>query len=120
MWSRSSVPRGDFMTAQIKLALAVAGGVAACCIGFNTLHAQTKTSAAYWVTETLEVSDQAALLKAITAVPATIQAFGGHYIALGGRITPGEGAPPRRITIVAFDSREKAQQWYDSPAAPAA
>jgi uncharacterized protein (DUF1330 family) len=108
------------MTAQIKLALMVASVFIICCIGFSALHAQTKAPAAYWVTETLEVSDQAALLKAITAVPATIQAFGGHYIVLGGKLAPGEGAPPRRITIVAFDSMENAQQWFNSPAAAAA
>jgi uncharacterized protein (DUF1330 family) len=108
------------MTAQIKLALTLAGGFVICCIGFGALNAQPKAPAAYWVTETLEVSDQAALLKAITVVPATIQAFGGHYIALGGKIAPGEGSRPRRITIVAFDSLEKAQQWFDSPAAVAA
>jgi len=46
--------------------------------------------------------------------------FGGHYIVLGGKITLGEGAPPRRITIIAFDSLEKAQQWFNSPVAAAA
>jgi uncharacterized protein (DUF1330 family) len=111
---------GRTMTAQIKLALTLAGGFVICCIGFGALHAQPNAPAAYWVTATLEVSDQAALLKAITAVPATIQAFGGHYIALGGKIAPGEGSPPRRITIVAFDGMEKAQQWFDSTAAVAA
>jgi uncharacterized protein (DUF1330 family) len=108
------------MTAQIKLALTVASGFVACCLGFGTLHAQIKTPAAYWVTETLEMSDQTAFLKAIAAVPPTIQSFGGHYIALGGKITSGEGDPPRRITIVAFDSMEKAQQWFNSPVAAAA
>jgi uncharacterized protein (DUF1330 family) len=108
------------MTKQIKLALTLASGFVIGCIGFGALHAQTKAPAAYWVTETLEVSDQTALLKAIVAVPPTIQPFGGHYIVLGGRISPGEGSPPRRITIIAFDSLEKAQQWFDSPAAAAA
>ena len=75
---------------------------------------------AFWVTETLEVSDQAAFLNVIKAVPATLQPFGGKYIVLGGKIAPGEGSPPRRITIVAFDSLEKAQQWFDSPEAIAA
>ena len=53
-------------------------------------------------------------------MPPTTQAFGGHYRAPGGRIAPGEGAPPRRITIVAFDGLDRAQQWYDSLAAVAA
>jgi uncharacterized protein (DUF1330 family) len=103
-----------------KLALSLASGFVVCCIGFGALRAQTKAPAAYWITETLEVSDQAALLNAIKAVPPTIQPFGGHYIVLGGKIAPGEGSPPRRITIIAFDSMEKAQQWYESPPAAAA
>jgi uncharacterized protein (DUF1330 family) len=68
----------------------------------------------------LEVSDQPALLNAIKAVPPTIQPFGGHYIVLGGKIAAGEGSPPRRITIIAFHTLEKAQQWFDSPAVAAA
>jgi uncharacterized protein (DUF1330 family) len=108
------------MTAQVKSAVALASGFVICWIGFGALHAQVKAPAAYWVTETLEMSDQAAFLKAIAAVPPTIQSFGGHYIVLGGKITPGEGAPPRRITMIAFDSLEKAQQWFDSPVAAAA
>ena len=108
------------MTMPIKLAAALAGSLVFGCIGFGALHAQTKTSPAFWVTETLEVSDQAAFLNVIKGVPATLQSFGGQYVVLGGKIAPGEGSPPRRITIVAFDSMEKAQQWFDSPAATAA
>jgi len=107
------------MTAQIKLALTLASGFVICCIGFGALHAQNKAPAAYWVTETLEMSDQPAFLKAIAAVPRQF-VFRGHYIVLGGKITLGEGAPPRRITIIAFDSLEKAQQWFNSPVAAAA
>jgi len=108
------------MITRNKLTLALASGFVICCISFGALHAQTKAPAAYWVTETLDVSDQTALLSAIKAVPPTIQPFGGYYIVLGGKIAPGEGSPPRRITIIAFDSLEKAQQWFDSPAAVAA
>jgi uncharacterized protein (DUF1330 family) len=106
------------MTGQITRTLVIS--FVFCCAGFGALHAQNNTSPAFWVTETLEVSDQTALLKVIATVRPTIQAFGGHYIVLGGKIAPGEGPPPRRITIVAFDNLEKAQQWFDSPAAAAA
>jgi uncharacterized protein (DUF1330 family) len=108
------------MTMKIRLVVTLASSFVFGCIGFGALHAQTKISPALWVTETVEVSDQAAFLNAIKAVPATLQPFGGHYIVLGGKITPGEGSPPRRITVVAFDSLEKAQQWFNSPTATAA
>src|SRR3954452_4500468 len=97
------------MTTQIKLAATLGSSFVFGCIGFGALHAQTKISPAFWVTETLEVSDQPGFLNVIKAVPATLEPFGGKSIVLGGKIGPGEGSPPRRITIVAFDSLEKAQ-----------
>jgi uncharacterized protein (DUF1330 family) len=111
--------RRSHMITQIKLAATLASSFVLGCISFGALHAETKESPAFWVTETLEVSDQAAFLNVIKAVPATLQPFDGKYIVLGGKIAPGEGSPPRRITIVAFDSLEKAQQWFNSPVATA-
>jgi uncharacterized protein (DUF1330 family) len=108
------------MTMQIRWAATLVSGVVLGWLGFSTLHAQTKISPAFWVTETLEVSDQAAFLNVIKGVPATLQTFGGQYVVLGGKIAPGEGSPPRRITIVGFDSLDKAEQWFNSPAASAA
>jgi hypothetical protein len=58
------------------------------CIGFGALHAQTKISPAFWVTETLEVSDQAAFLNVIKAVPATLQPFVASTSFLAGRLHP--------------------------------
>ena len=108
------------MAVKIKTALALAIGIVLCSLGYSALHAQTKTMAAYWVSEVLEMTDQAAFMKAIAAVPPTMQAFGGRYIVLGGKIAPDNGTPPRRITIIAFDSLDKAQQWISNPAAKAA
>jgi uncharacterized protein (DUF1330 family) len=111
---------GDTMTTQIKILFAAMIGIVIGSVGFGALHAQTKTAAAYWVTETLEMHDQAAFMNAIKAVPPTLQAYGGHYIVLGGKIVPDTGPPPLRITIIAFDSLEKAQQWLSDPTALAA
>jgi hypothetical protein len=77
------------MTTQIKLAATLASSFVLGWIGLGALHAQTKIPPAFWVTETLEVSDQAAFLNVIKAVPATLQPFGGQYIVLGGKIAPG-------------------------------
>jgi len=106
------------MTTAMKKLLVAA--TAAWAIGCHGLHAQTKVAPAYWVTETLEVTDQAAFLAAIKAVPPIVKAHGGRYIVLGGKIVPGVGSPPRRITIIAFDSLQKAQDWFNDPAAVAA
>jgi uncharacterized protein (DUF1330 family) len=104
----------------IKAIVALTMAVVIFSFGCGGLRAQTKTPAAYWVTETLEVMDQAAFVNAIKAVPPTVQAHGGRYIVLGGKIVPGVGSPPSRITIIAFDSLEKAQEWFNDPAAVAA
>jgi uncharacterized protein (DUF1330 family) len=88
--------------------------------GSASVRAQTKPPPAYWVTETLEVMDQAAFVNAIKAVPPIVKVHGGRYIVLGGKVVPGVGSPPSRITIIAFDSLEQAQEWYNDPAAIAA
>jgi uncharacterized protein (DUF1330 family) len=69
------------------------------------------------VTEILEMKDQAAFMKAIQAVPPTMEKFSGKYIVLGGKITADVGPAPKRITIIAFDSMDKAQGWLSDPTA---
>jgi uncharacterized protein (DUF1330 family) len=53
-------------------------------------------------------------------VPPIVKAHGGRYIVLGGKIVPGVGSPPSRITIIAFDRLEAASAWHNDPAAVAA
>jgi uncharacterized protein (DUF1330 family) len=48
--------------------------------------------------------------------PATIEAYGGKYIARGGRAEGLEGDwTPNRIVILEFDSMDKAKAWMNSP-----
>jgi uncharacterized protein (DUF1330 family) len=108
------------MTKHIRTALAVSFGILVGGIGFSALHAQTKVPMAYWVTEVLEMQNQEAFSKAIQAVAPTVPKFGGRYIVLGGKLTADVGPVPARITIIAFDSPDKAQQWLTDPAAKAA
>jgi uncharacterized protein (DUF1330 family) len=108
------------MSTPIKTMFALTMAVVFYGFGCDGVHAQTKAPLAYWVTETLAVKDQAAFLNAIKAVPPIVKAHGGRYIVLGGKIVPGVGSPPARITIIAFDSLDQAQKWYNDPAAIAA
>jgi uncharacterized protein (DUF1330 family) len=107
------------MRTKVRTALALTAGLVFGAIGFGAPHAQTNTPMAYWVTETLQITDQVAFMNAVKAVPPTLQPYGGHYIVLGGTILPGEGLPPKRITIVAFDSFDKAREWVNDPKAAA-
>jgi uncharacterized protein (DUF1330 family) len=48
--------------------------------------------------------------------PATIEAYGGRYLARGGTAESLEGDwKPNRIVILEFDSMDKAKAWMDSP-----
>lgn len=110
----------------LGLGLAVIAGFAVGAATVSGLRAQAKPPAAYWVTETLEISDQAAYAKTLESglrdsspYRRGIQSFGGHFLVLGGKIVPGVGSPPKRMAIIAFDSTEKAQQWFNDPSAAA-
>lgn len=51
-----------------------------------------------------------------TLAPATIAAYGGKYLARGGKAETLEGKwAPNRIVILEFESAAKAKQWLDSP-----
>jgi len=108
------------MSKTMKNRLALAAIAIGCVLGCHGANAQPKAATAYWVTETLEVKDQAAFLNAIKAVPPIVKAHGGRYIVLGGKIVPGVGSSPKRITIIQFDSLEQAEKWFNDPAAVAA
>ncbi len=95
-------------------------GCVTACLSAGPLFGQTKTPKAYWVTETLDISDQAAFLKAVPAVAPTVAKFGGRYIVLGGKISAHIGPEPKRITIIEFESPDKAREWIADPAAEAA
>ena len=46
----------------------------------------------------------------------TITAFGGRFIARGGKVDVLEGSwDPRRMVIVEFPSVEQAKAWWNSP-----
>jgi uncharacterized protein (DUF1330 family) len=48
--------------------------------------------------------------------PATIELYGGKYLARGGRTEPLEGDwVPSRLVILQFDSLEQAKKWVNSP-----
>ena len=48
--------------------------------------------------------------------PATIEKYGGRYLARGGDIETIEGAwAPKAIVLVEFPSAESVKAWYASP-----
>jgi len=80
------------------------------------LAEQPKTPPGYLIVE-LEVHDPATLAKYRAKVSETMVPFNRQVLVRGGKIQPLEGeAPKGEVLILAFDSAEKAREWYDSPA----
>jgi uncharacterized protein (DUF1330 family) len=88
-------------------------------LGVAALNAQAPSAPkrqAFYISE-FEVTDPDALRAYSARVTPTFEPFGGRYVVRGGNIAPLEGEAPRgRIVMIAFDSVEKAQAWYNSPA----
>ncbi|KJC61321.1 hypothetical protein UP10_10225 [Bradyrhizobium sp. LTSPM299] len=78
------------------------------------MHAQSSPKA-YVVTE-IEVINQEAQNAYIPKVVEVIKSTGGAYLARGGKTVALEADAPKRVTIVVYDSLEKAQASRNSPA----
>ena len=69
---------------------------------------------AYVIAE-LEITDPAGFEEYRKAVPATIAAYGGRYLARGGALEALEGGwSPKRMVILEFASMAQAKAWYAS------
>ncbi|HJU22539.1 MAG TPA: DUF1330 domain-containing protein [Casimicrobiaceae bacterium] len=70
---------------------------------------------AYLVAD-IEVTDPEGYAECRRTVGESIAAFGGRFLARGGKTVTLEGNwSPSRLVIVEFPSIERLQAWYDSP-----
>jgi len=102
------------MKTNYKLAIALVAGAAVGGAAIQGLHAQS-TPKAYVVTE-IEVVNQEAQNAYLPKIGEVIKSTGGTYLARGGKIVALEGEAPKRVTVVVYDSLEKAQASRNSPA----
>jgi uncharacterized protein (DUF1330 family) len=103
------------MKANHKLALVILASMATGVGGAEIVRAQqAKTPPAYVIAE-VEVTDPAGMQKYGEKVPETLAPFNNHYVVRGGKPQAVEGDAPKSIVMIAFDSVEKAHEWYDSP-----
>jgi uncharacterized protein (DUF1330 family) len=79
----------------------------------GVLHAQTK-SRGYAVVETDVTNVEAFAREYLPAVSKVIAEAGGKFLLRGGRSVTLEGAPPKRLSIVEFDTFEQAKAMFDS------
>jgi uncharacterized protein (DUF1330 family) len=68
-----------------------------------------------YVIANVDVRDPARYAEYIKLTPATVAAFGGRFIARGGRSETLEGdVLAKRLVILEFDTYENAKAWYAS------
>ena len=96
----------------IMLGLSLFTGIAFGGAALSALHAQAKP-AAYTIAE-IEVIDPAGFQNFAERNAEGVKAAGGHFLALRGRIVSSEGAPPKGIAVIAWDSLEKAVGYFNS------
>jgi uncharacterized protein (DUF1330 family) len=96
--------------------------IATTVIGLATaagLHAQESPGGkprAFYISEFV-VTDREGMKPYSAQVESTFRPFGGRYIVRGGEISMLEGDGPKGgMVVIEFDSKERAQAWYDSPA----
>jgi uncharacterized protein (DUF1330 family) len=64
----------------------------------------------------IDVQDQPVYEKYKALAPATVEAYGGRYLARAGRTVKLEGEwVSKRLMILQFDTLERAKQRLDSP-----
>jgi uncharacterized protein (DUF1330 family) len=104
------------MKANRKIGLAVLLGVLIGAAGSAVIHARQASPLPGYVFAEVEVTDPAMFQKYAAQVEPSLAPFGGHYIVRRGKLFALEGDVPKLFTVIAFDSAQKAQDWYNSPA----
>jgi uncharacterized protein (DUF1330 family) len=100
---------------RYPVAVAFLAGVTLGTVAIQILHAETRPPA-FVVAET-DVMDDALYKKTYAPLAAkAIVDAGGTYVVRAGKSYSLFGVPPKRIAIVRFDSLEKAEAAFNSPA----
>jgi uncharacterized protein (DUF1330 family) len=102
------------MGEKTKIVGALTFGIAIGAVAVPALRAQTAAHPAYVIAE-VQVTDPAGFTDYVKQVPATVAAYHGKTIARG-LPDAREGAPPNGdVVIIAFNSLQDANHWYESP-----
>jgi uncharacterized protein (DUF1330 family) len=99
---------------RIGIPLAACAGVLFGAAGITALNAQPKPAA--YVIEENDILDAEALKQYGPKVEPTLTPYGGTYVIRGGRTVALLGEPPKRIVVLGFESVDKAEAWFHSPA----
>jgi uncharacterized protein (DUF1330 family) len=103
------------MNTNFKIALAIVAGAALGAAAMQGLHAQAKPKA-YAVSELEPLDAAAAAAFAAVARAAHTAAGARPFRTGGGKIVAIDGAAPKSVAIIEWDSLEQAQAFYNSKA----
>jgi uncharacterized protein (DUF1330 family) len=99
---------------NMKYALAMGAGFVLGAAAIQGLHAQTKPPA-FYIGE-ITVKDPQAFIKEFAAPGVKpVEDAGGKFIARGSKPVALQGEAPPRVTVIQFESMDKAQAWWNSP-----
>jgi uncharacterized protein (DUF1330 family) len=102
------------MSKRLTVALGMFASFAVGAAVIQAVHAQGK-SPAYTVAE-VEVTDRATFQQYVDGTKSSIPAAGGRFIVTGGKTFVVNGASPKQIVLIQWDSLEKAQAFFESDA----
>ena len=110
------------MRMYLTVAASMAVGMAVGGFAVQSLHAQAKAPL-YLITE-IDVSNPDKYGSEFAPkAQETIRSSGGKFVLIGGAggasakpITAIDGAPPKRITVQAWESMDAMKKWYDGEA----
>ena len=97
---------------KLQVPMAVLAGVALGSMLSAAPRAQ-KAPIAYYMAE-IDVKDVEADKRVLAKFPAPAEAFGGRYLARGGKSIAFNGDPPRRLILVQFDSLDAIRAWREA------
>lgn len=103
------------MTKRLAYVASLLAALMVGALGSHVLHAQAKAPA--YVIGEIDIRDEAPFDKEY--VPPAAKAVvdgGGKYVVRGGKSVSLYGEPPKRIAIMVFESLEKAEAAFKSPA----
>jgi uncharacterized protein (DUF1330 family) len=102
------------MRTSASLAIALIASCATGAAGVNGTSAQAKPPA-FTIAE-IEVIDPEGFQAFAKRNSVGVASAGGLFLALRGQIVSSEGAPPKGIALIAWDSLDQATGYFNSPA----
>jgi uncharacterized protein (DUF1330 family) len=108
------------MKTKYTFTFAIVSSFALGAAAVQVLHAQAKPPA-FLIAEIAVTNQDAYIKEFLPPVDKTILDAGGKYLARAGKTASLSGTPPApRVVVIQFESLDKAQAWFNSPASKAA